>query len=399
MFSARCSSPRFGAYHLLHVGKDGRWLRIALAVALGLLLFSPWLGVLLTGGIERTFAVWQAESGDLGQVLAALHAVGFNGSMVLLLAALAGIFLGWRQRTISLTGPLLISLYFLIAFCLVALLSEAFGISKARFSLGGWPAFLLVIAGGFYGLARWRRWLIIAMLLWPIAGIEYQQSADWSALFLGRERPFAQPAWHAVSRAGAAIAALYSYTVTYLLDHTDLHWPTHVLDYPQSRYYFADRGLELATPDGREDFRQVVIRSSITEPLLRVFYQSSTVDSDAQEKLTSVMGDANYRLCERQRFGIDTILDLYGWIAFACRAPQELVQAETDLISYSLHGARLDAEQDKVVVAYNWTMLKEITTENYSLSHQLISADWTNVAQLDLPLVDEGRLQSILNRC
>ena len=295
-----------GAYHLLHVRKDRRWLRIALAVGAGLLLFSPWLGVLLTRGVERTYAFWQAENADLGEVLAALHAVGFNGSMVLLLMAAAGLLLGWRQRTVSMAGPLLISLYFLIAFSLVALLSDGFAVSKVRFTLGGWPTFLLIIAGGFYGLYRWRRWLIIAVLLWPLAGIEFQQAADWSALFRGRERPFAQPAWHVVSRL-AQRSELSGPILTYLTDLTDLHWPAYI-NYPQSRYYFDDRGLELVTPVDTSDFKIYLGRNAIIEPYLRVFYQPSRIENDDLEKLEARMSDANYEVCEAsgiwRRYGI-----------------------------------------------------------------------------------------------
>lgn len=380
-----------GAYHLLHQPKDQRWLRIALAVGAGLLLFSPWLGVLLTGGIERTFAFWQAEDADLGQVLAALHAVGFNGSLVLLLATAAGLMLGWRQRTINMTGPILISLYFLIAFSLVALLSDAFAISKVRFTLGGWPAFLLVVAGGLYGLIRWRRWLVVALLLFPLAGIEFQREADWAALFRGRELPFKQPAWHIVSRL-AGQSALPAPILTYGVDLTSLHWPAYI-NYPQSKYYFADRGLELVTPADTSEFRIYVGQNAIIEPFLRVFYQPSTISDADAEALEPFMRGANYELCAAQEFGIDTVYLTFSWPLLNCQSASVMMASATDQIAYDFVGATVSAGGDQALFIDRWAALADFPAEEYSLSHQLISADWRNVAQLDLPLVHEGRLR------
>ena len=380
-----------GAYHLLHQPKDRRWLRIALAVAVALLLFSPWLTVLLTGGIERTYAYWQAESDDPGQVLAALHAVGFNGSMVLLLATLAGLLLGWRRRSVDLAQPMLISVYFLIAFSFVALLSDAFAVSKVRFTLGGWPPFLLLVAGGLYGLIRWRRWLVVVVLLWPLAGIEFQQDADWAALFRGRERPFAQPAWHIVSRL-AGQSPLSAPILTYGVDLTDLHWPAYI-NYPQSRYYFADRGLALVTPADVSAFRIFIEQNAIIEPFLRVFYQPSAIADDYADELEPFMRGANYEVCAAQEFGIDTVYITFGWPVLNCHKASAIMNSETEQIAYEFIGATVSAAGDKALFVDRWAALTEFPLEEYSLSHQLISADWQNVAQLDLPLVHENKLR------
>ena len=128
-----------GVYHLLHAPKDGRWLRIALAVGAGLLLFSPWLSVLLTQGLERTYAAWRAESDSLGEFLGGLHAVGFNGSAALSLLTVGGLALGWRRRTIDLRAPSLILLYFLIAFAFGGAAKRSFWRQQSAFR-PGWLA-------------------------------------------------------------------------------------------------------------------------------------------------------------------------------------------------------------------------------------------------------------------
>ena len=380
-----------GVYHLLHVRKDRRWLNVSLAVLAGLLLFSPWLSVLFTHGLERNNASMWPDSDNLGQVLAALHAVTFNGSSVLSLLAIVGLIMGWRERTIAVARPILIGLYFLAAFSLVAQLSEAFGVSKVRFALAVWPAFLLVIVGGLYGLYRWRRGLGIFVLLWIAAGLSFQQVADWPALFAGRERPFAQPAWHIVSRL-AQQSQPTAPILTYLVDLTGLHWPAYI-NYPQSRYYFADRGLELVTPADYAAFREYVFLHSIEEPFLRVFYQTSRVGAPEMSALDAILEEANYQVCDVRRFGVDTVLVTYGWPVLGCHDAQAMASQSTEVLDYDLFGARVDAAGHKVLFVDRWKARKDFPAEGYNLSHQLISADWERVAQLDLPLVHENNLR------
>ncbi len=380
-----------GLHHLLHAPKDGRWLKLSLAVLAGLLLFSPWLGVLLTQGLERTYATWRAESDSLGETLSALHAVAFNGSAALSLLTVAGLALGWRRRTIDLAAPTLILLYFLIAFSLVALLSEAFGVSKVRFGLAGWPALLLIIAGALYSLYRWRRWLLLVALLFPLAGLSFQQSADWTALFLGRERPYSQPAWHIVSRL-ARQSRPAAPILTWQVDLTDIHWPAYI-NYPQSRYYFADRGLTLLTPSDTAAFKRAVFDYSIGAPFLRVFYQESRVAARDRAELDAIMQVANYQVCDERRFGVDTVFVTYGWQAANCEAPTLLARHSSALIDYEFFGAGLNAAGDAALFIDRWRARSEIAADGYSLSHQLLDADWERVAQLDLPLLREGELR------
>jgi len=380
-----------GLYHLLHVRKDRRWLHASLAVLLGLLLFSPWMTVLLTSGLERNSASSWPESDDLGQVLGALHAVTFNGSAVLLLLSLAGLAMGWRDRWIVRTRFLPIALYFLVAFSLVAQLSDAFGVSKARLALAGWLVVIVIIAGGLYSWCRWRWWLASFALLWIVAGVSFQHDADWKALFSGRERPFGEPAWHIVSRL-AQQSQSEAPILSYLVDLTDIHWPAFI-NYPQSQYYFADRGLELVTPADQQGFRQFVLGNSNVEPFIRAFYQTSIVNAADTEALAAVMREANYEVCETLEFGIDTALLLYGWPVLNCQAPQAISSHATELIGYEFYGAELAEAGDKVLFVDKWVSETGSAPIGFNLSHQLISADWDLAAQLDLPLVHEDSLR------
>ena len=380
-----------GAYHLLHVRKDGRWLRISLAVGAGLLLGSPWLSVLVTPDISQTNAIVLAESRDLGQALGKLYEVGFNDSAILLLTVVAGLILGGRQPVFPVARPNLIALYFLVCFCLVALLRESAGIDTLRFTFGGWSPFILVIAGGLYGMYCWRRWLAIVVVLWIAAGASYQETADWGALIVERETAFTQPAWHIVSRT-ARQSQPSAPILTYLVDPARLRDLAYS-HYPLSRYYFADQDLELVAAENFDEFKNFIFQHSQIEPLIRVAFQQTTLDSINNEGPDALMRAADYRMCEQQELGVDTVLTLYAWRALDCLERPLLAAAETNLIRYEFYGAAVDLDESQVLFVHRWTALDSIRPERYNLSHQLISADWERAVQLDPPLAEEGSLR------
>ncbi|MCY3832319.1 MAG: glycosyltransferase family 39 protein [Chloroflexi bacterium] len=380
-----------GLYHLLHVRKDRRWLYISLAVMAALLLFSPWLSVLLTTGLERSSALQRPDNDDLAQVLAALQAVAFNGSAVLLLLSLGGIAIGWRDQREAWARLLPIVLYFLVAFGLVELLRDGVDVSKGRLALAGWPPLIVVIAAGFYSWVRWRKWLISLLLLWIIAGISFQRTADWSALLAGRQPPFTLPAWHIVSRV-ARQSQPSAPILSYLVEPFFLRWGSYI-KYSQSRFYFADRGLELITREDPALFREYVVHNGLTEPFLRVFYQTSKVEAAYAADLNGFMSRSGYEICDTSEFGIDTALVLYGWPVLNCKEAQVASSQATELIDYEFYGAELAATGDRIYFVDKWNAKTEFAPERINLSHQLISADWELVAQLDLPLVHEKRLR------
>ena len=97
-----------GVYHLFIAPKDRRWTGVSLSIVAALLLFSPWIIVLITGGIDHTFEYWQQGTATVGDILSAWFAVTFNGSAVLPLLSLAGVIIGLRTAKIRSTPYLLL---------------------------------------------------------------------------------------------------------------------------------------------------------------------------------------------------------------------------------------------------------------------------------------------------
>ena len=53
----------------------------------------------------------------------------------------------------------------------------------------------------------------------------------------------------------------------------------------------------------------------------------------------------------------------------------------------------MSEDSDALLFVDRWTAKEGMPTNGLKLSHQLISADWEKVAQLDLPLVNEDRMR------
>ena len=63
----------------------------------------------------------------------------------------------------------------------------------------------------------------------------------------------------------------------------------------------------------------------------------------------------------------------------------------TEIIDYQFTGAQLDKANSKLYFSDRWTATEDGPLDSFRISHQLISPEWDNVAQLDLPLVHEGK--------
>ena len=68
-----------GIYHLIVVPKSRRWWRVAVSIAAAVLLFSPYLAVLLTSGIELTISHWGDGGANGWQAIVTWLTVFTNG--------------------------------------------------------------------------------------------------------------------------------------------------------------------------------------------------------------------------------------------------------------------------------------------------------------------------------
>ncbi len=380
-----------GVYHLFIAPKDRRWAGVSLAVSAALLIFSPWIVVLITGGIDRTFEYWQLGSATVGDILSAWLAMTFNGSLVLPLISIAGVIIGRRTAMIRSKPYILLCPIYIIVLGFTAWLTGGLGAHSMRLTMSGWPPTILFLSAGLYALYRVRKSLGLIVIVWILAGLIFQQTAVWRPYLEGRILHMDSPPWHAISRKLLAYPSPAP-ALSFRIQFQGLSWPGHI-DYPQRKYYFERHGSSLKYFDAIESLQRHVFLLAITEPAFRVFYREADIDAAQATELENIFLEADYDLC----FDLELIQDIriseYRWASLRCEEPSVILSSLTDYLEYEFYGSALNAEADRLAFTDQWTARIDAVYDNHMMSFQVISDDWRNEAQLDLPLVHDGVLR------
>ncbi len=378
-----------GAYHLLFALKNGRWFKIASAVVAALVLFSPWLIILITRGIDRTFEYWMQGQATVWEVLAAWLFVAFNGSIALAALATAAALVGIRKNTIRACH--LIIVFFILALAFVAQVSGALPTNSMRLTLSSMPPLALFVAAGLYALYRLRTWLGLLVMLWLLAGLSFQQNAELNSYLAGRVRNFNLPAWHAVSRL-ALESGQSPKMVGFGFPHPDFY--TRAFGgRSQADIYFYDHGIEIVHAYELKRYKYILRQISASAPRVWTFYRAGHVSSDDAADIKSIMSGLSYELCAVDEAGLDTVILQYSWALLECGAPELLLRHQNALLEYKLYALETNEDEMKLSFIDRWAPRQDFATENYRISHQIINEDWENVAQRDGPLTHEGELR------
>ena len=381
-----------GIYHVLHVRRDRRWLHVSLAILLALLLFSPWAVILLSAGLSQTFSSAAPTADNTLDVLESWLSIGFNGSVTMLIVTIAGLALALLRRQKQQIQLLLLLAYYVIA---LALFTQFVGLivpGTMRLTITGLAFFIPLVAFSLYQLYRLRKMLGLIALVWVLAGIAYQQADEWTRYLSISGRYEELIPWQAVSREVARHDLAKSTVLGYQFDDFRLNWRAKI-DYPQKEFYFAQHGIEVRSVEDSAEFEEAIRLRSITEPAQWLMYRTPIVGAPEASELEVIMREANYEACGSRQMGIDTILIEYRWETLDC-APSRIASTHrTEYLEYEFYGAAPSANGEAFLYIDKWTAKEDAPIDGLKLSHQLISADWEMVAQLDLPLVNEDRLR------
>lgn len=381
-----------GVFHALHVRKDRRWLHISLAVTLALLLFSPWAVVLLSAGVSQTFSSAAPTIENTLDVFESWLSIGFNGSVTMLIVTIAGLALLLIRRRKRSRQVMLILAYYLIA---LALFTQFVGIivpGTMRLTTPGLALFVPCIAISLYQLYRLRKLLGLIALVWILAGTAYQQSDEWTRYLSISGKYEELIPWHAVSREIARHDSAKTTVTGYQFDDFRLNWLSKI-DYPQKDFYFTRHGIEVVSVEYTADFQEAIRFRSITEPTQWLMIRTSLVNAAEASELEAIMREAHYEPCNSRELGIDTLLIEYRWETLDCAPPRIASSHRTALLEYEFYALALSADGEALLFVDRWTAKEDAPIDGLNLSHQLISADWERVAQLDLPLVNQDRLR------
>ena len=378
-----------GIYHLLIAPKNRRWWQISATVLIALLLFSPWMAVLATAGIDQALADWGDRSvGSITAVRTWLE-VTLNNQPFLLILSGVGLAVGMWTKKMKPQPYLILFVPFLTALAIFAHFTDFVAMSSMRYQLASWPLFVLFIAAGLYGLYRFRKYLGLLTLLWIIAGLAFQQTADWNQYLAGYADDFSRPPWQVISRL-ALQAAQKPIIIAHQHQPRILNW-RYIINYSQREHYFDRHDLTLETANNLKNFEDDIRQHAITEPSTWVSYQTSKTNAAEAAEIESIIHDLNYQLCDTIEIGINTVIRQYAWKTLDCQPPQLQANHQTATLDYQFYGAALHAADSKLYFSDQWAARTDADLSSLQMSYQLISADWNKAAQLDLPLVHEGQ--------
>ena len=379
-----------GAYHLLIAPKNQHWLRITATVVTAAALFSPWAAVLIKGAnliLEERVSVGG---------LSAIHTwltVSLNNQAGLLLLSIVGLLFGIRYKLIKSIKPwIFMAVLYLIVLALLAEFTTLIRIKEMRYQLVGWLPLILVIAAGLYALVRFRKWLVLLVILWMIAGFAFQRRANWGQYLGGlMELAFDSSPMQVISR--LALQAEQHPTIIGYVYPLYVLKPNDAINYSIREHYFGQHGIHLELPHHLEELEEYARQNTTAAPSLWVFYQTSKTKAEQIAQIKAIMGDLNYQLCDTRSIAVDTVILQYMWQTLDCQPPQLLSSHQTTAIDYQFYGAALDTANSKLYFNDQWTARTDDDLSGLQMSYQLISADWNKSVQLDLPLVHEGQLR------
>ncbi len=253
--------------------------------------------------------------------------------------------------------------------------------------MSAWLAVQLVVAAGLYAVYRYRRWLALLTLLWIIAGVLFQNNANWRDIIAGRILTFGHVPWHAVSRLAVKTEPAPA-IVGYQTGTQRLNSESYI-DFTQLEHLFIRHNIDLESAYDLGALQEVVRQGLILRPEIWIVLQQSVTSSKAVTGLDEVVQAIGYDMCETIEAGTDTLILQFAWDIRGCTSLEQLLVSQTDQITYQLFGVEYDDAGGKITFADAWKLRGNARAEDYKMSYQLISPDWRNVAQLDLPLVHD----------
>ncbi|MCY4019357.1 MAG: hypothetical protein OXG39_08105 [Chloroflexi bacterium] len=380
-----------GIYHLLFVRKDRIWWKVSSAAVAAFILFSPYIMVLTSRGVDHTVAYWGDQSINGWEALSIWLTVFSNNQPMLLLLSVVGVIIGLRKNKLVFKPYFLLIALYLLVLCIFAEITPFVAESGMRHQFPAWHALALVVSAGLYVFYCMRRWLGILLLIWVVAGVLFQMTANWKNLLAGRIVAFGEPAWHAISREFSPAEAQYL-LIGYRLSTYRIDIPTHI-DYPQREYFIDKNNIDLRVINELAALDEVIHSHAITSPEFWVIYQTNITEADEAAEIQTVASAWQYAPCETLEFGINTVMQRYRWQTLNCEPSPESLSKQNELLDYKFHAARVDSAGSRVFFVDEWTARSDDSLDSYNMSFQLISQDWDNVVQLDLPMVHEDMLR------
>ncbi len=377
-----------GIYHVLFVRKDRAWWGISIAVTLAMMLFSPYL-VVTFSGFGHAVDVRDGLTVDGFRAIEVWLTIAFNNNVTLLGLVLVGVYFAWRNKTLAVRSYLLILPIYLILLGIVAQFGAVVMENGMRYLVAGFAPLMLFIGVGLVGLIRHSRWTLILVLLWVIAGMSFQRSVgNWNQYIADRFIAFSATPFHGVSR-DAQQETIKPFVMGYQ-NVGDSFFRDGRFDVAFIDYFFRQYDIRFSRFQSVDDAVTRIEQHSVTRPSIWLTYRhGDNVEQDI-EQIQRALAE-NYIQCDTQNFGVNSVIEKYVWDFLECQLPTLELTDATEMVDYGFYTANMIEDSERLWFVDEWTAVTDDL--NLNMSYQLLTADWQNVAQLDLPLVHEGELR------
>ncbi len=378
------------AYHLLFARRGRRWLMATLTGATVFILSAPWLVVV----IQRTVETASDESDFLAfsdtawGILSTLLSLVANGQGLLLLLCLVGLAVAAKAKR-RLPKPVVLIAVFHIVVIIVLNEASSFIIrtSGLRYLLPTFIPLSLLAAAGLYHLFRFRRESVILLVLWLAAGTSFHNTTEWRPHIAGRELAFRLPPWQVIARLAPEPPPLV--LGDFNMSNTSFSFNRRI-PYSQQLHFFGPKDIPLIAFDDVPELHTIASQRAVTQPHVWLVYDLSNSSADEIDGMLSAMSLLDYVLCETTPIGAHwAILDYY-WDNLDCALREPISEPRTAITSQKFYDARLSQDGSQLSFVDSWSAPADIESDYFAMSYQLLSEDWDNAAQLDLPLVHEG---------
>ena len=377
-----------GVYHLLFVARNRRWMSVTATVSFALLLFSPWVVVLITRGVERATLVMDSVKASSWDALAVWLSLVTNGQPFLPLISIVGLAFAVKTAHSRPMPYLKLALIFLALLTLLADATPFVILQTLRYQMPAWLFMLLAMAAGLYGLYIYHRSLGALVCLWVVAGLVFQSNTEWWPYIGGRKFSFEYPPWQVIASL-AERSTPQPRIVSYRVSQYILEWPSNV-SFSQRQQFFDRAGIAIETVGDPHAFTIHAQQKAIIAPKIWVLYQAGVTSAAESADIKQTMADLEYGLCDIIKVGQDSVILDYSWEHLNCQDLTLPSSGHNELIDYHFFEAAVDAKTQMVYFADEWSSRKDGLPDDYRMSYQLVSEEWDNVAQLDLPLLHEG---------
>ena len=316
-----------GIHHLLVVPKNRRWWEVSAVIAAAVLLFSPYLTVLLTSGLELTRSHWGEEGVDAWQAIVTWLTVLTNGfPLLLLLISLICLLVGIARKSLVFKPYFLLVLPFIAGLGLAAELTELVTASGMRHQLTGWYVLAIFVVAGLYAAYAIHKWSALLLLLWVASGIGFQQTANWRDFIAGRASHFTVPPWQLISRLALRsdnppLIAVYSTPYHHL-------GPRQSVNYSPKEHYFDNRGINLEIVGDQDALDKLSHSQSIVRPEIWLVYVEWADQRGFAAEIEENAGRYDYQICESNLVGVDTVIIRTMWRILECEEPDTLVDLQ-----------------------------------------------------------------------